>query len=147
MLYVGDYNADSVLDIELLDYDGYDKVYVSQFDVNVYNKVINTLKQKQFNVLEHSNGYFLGKIDAGQGGRMLLSLPAIDGWRIQVDGKRVDPENYRNVLLTIPLSSGLHDIDIRFISPGMGIGLLAGFVSISLFIVVLLRSWQGDVIS
>ena len=135
LLYIADYPADEPISIELNDYDSFGKVFVSQFDKEAYYKIIDKLKRNQMKLSEHRSGKFNGIIDAGTGGNMLLTLPSIEGWKIKVDGKNVDPENYRNALMLIPLSSGLHEISISFIPPGLMCGIIVGSVSMIITLV------------
>ncbi len=137
-LYLGDFKAGEKINIELVDYDDFGEIYVSQFDENVYHKIIDKLKEKQLKLTEHSAGRFKGRIDAGAGGNMILTLPAIDGWKIRVNGKLTDYDNYRGVFVLIPLSSGMNDLEIWFISPGCVCGVILGTVSALVFILLLI---------
>ncbi len=145
MIYLGRYEANTKISIKTFSNIYYEAFHVAYMDEEVYQKVIYKLKQNQLILTEHENGHFLGNIDAGAGGGMLLSLPAIDGWIIRVDGERIEPGNYRNVMLTIPLTGGVHSVDIRFISPGVFVGLIIGVISL-LMIIMALSKRKSEVI-
>ena len=136
VLYIANFPANEHLSIELCDYDSFGKVYVSQFDKAAYNEVIDRLKQNQLRLSEHGSGRFNGIINAGEGGNMLLTLPAIDGWKIKVDGEEVEPDSYRDVLLIVPLTSGIHEIDISFMPPGFIAGIIIGIISIMITLII-----------
>ena len=136
VMWLGTYKAGEEIAVDLYDSENIESVYVDYFSEEGYHSVIEKLKQNQLSITEHSSGHFLGTIDAGLGGNLLLSLPAIEGWRIKVDGKRVDPGSYRDVLLTVPLSAGMHEVDIRYFSPGITMGTIFAVLTVFLSIIV-----------
>ena len=129
-IYLGEYDAGERIDIELKDQDGFGELHVDYLDRYAYDNVIENLKLHQMQIKKHSNGRFIGSIDAGTGGTMLLTLPVMDGWRVKVDGEKIIPGSYRGVLLTVDLSAGEHNIDIYFVSPGLIIGIIVMIISI-----------------
>ena len=134
--YIGKYTVGERIDIELFGNVEYGPAHVVYMDEDVYKRVIDVLGERQLAFSEHANGHFDGTIDAGTGGNMLLTLPAIEGWIVKGDGERIIPNSYRNVFLSIPLSGGIHEMDVTFVSPGILTGCIIGCVSlvIALFI-------------
>jgi len=128
-LYIADFPANENINIELRDSDNYGKVYVSQFDKEAYKRITDKLGQNQLTITNHRSGRFDGIINAGDGGNMLLTLPAIDGWKIKVDGEKLEPDSYREVLLLVPLRPGIHEINIAFMPPGFIVGIIIGSIS------------------
>ena len=70
---------------------------------------------------------------------MFLSLPAIDGWKIRVDGERVSMKSYRDVFILVPMTEGLHEVEIEFVSPGIGMGIIIGTISFVLLCILFFR--------
>ena len=68
----------------------------------------------------------------------------MDGWKIKIDGEKVVPDNYRGVLLTIPVDKGEHEIDIRFVPPGMFIGIMIGLISLLGLVMMVYSSKKCD---
>ena len=128
--YIGKYKDGEKIDIELFGNVEYGSAHVVYMDEDVYERVIDRLDERQLILFEHANGHFEGTIDAGEGGNMLLTLPDIDGWILKVDGEKVHAGNYRDALLIIPLSAGVHEIDIAFVSPGVMAGSIIGCISL-----------------
>ncbi len=137
-LHIGDFQRDTQIEIELNDYDEYGRVYISQFDEKAYNKVISKLKHNQLILQKHDSEGFTGLINADEDGNLFVSLPFIDGWRIEIDGEKIDYGDYRGLFVIVPLSQGKHDISIRFVSPGFYVGLVIGVISLTVYIIVLL---------
>lgn len=136
-IFLGDYKAGEKIDIETLSTVYHGSIHVDYIDEKTYSSVIAVLKQRELELSEHSSGHFKGKIDAGEGGNMILTLPKMDGWKISVDGNSIEYGSYRDVLITLPLTAGVHDIDIRYISPGVYAGLAIGVVSLIITFIML----------
>ncbi len=136
IIYLGRHNSGEQIEIEVLSTVFLGNIHMDYMDDQAYQEVVKQLKKNQLKLTEHSSGHFCGTIDAGNGGYMLLSLPYMDGWIVKVDGNRTSFEDYRNALLKIPLSEGVHDIDIRYVSPGVYLGMIVGGISLALFIIL-----------
>lgn len=130
LIYLGRYGKDENITVVAESTVYFEKVQVAYMDETAYSMVHDRLDDEQLNISYHRNGRFHGTINTKNGGDMLLTLPAINGWKVCVDGKKVDTGNYRGVLLTVPLSSGEHDVDIRFVSPGLVVGALIGLLAL-----------------
>ena len=130
LIYLGRYLAGESIHIEAYGNIYFGEAHLAYMDEDIYRKVIDALDDNMLEITEHSSGHFTGTINAGKGGRMLLTFPVMNGWRIKVDGKMIKPDNYRGVLLTIPVDKGEHEIDIRFVSPGLCIGIMIGVISL-----------------
>ena len=61
----------------------------------------------------------------------------MDGWKIYVDGKATDYDSYNDALILLPLNGGTHDVEIRFLSPGIIAGMIIGILSFILFAVLI----------
>ncbi|MBO4845623.1 MAG: YfhO family protein [Lachnospiraceae bacterium] len=145
MIYLGRYEKGKLIEIETLSNADNGKLHIDYFDENVYRELISELASNQLDVTYHSAGHFCGTIDVEEDGIMLLSLPAIDGWRVKVDGKNADLGEYRNVMLTVNLASGKHDIDIRFVPPGLYFGVFLGGLCLLIFVIFIIRSKENCV--
>ncbi len=112
--------------------------HIAYFNEAVYQEALSMLRDHQWQLTKHENGSFVGTVDAGDGGTFFLTLPYEKGWEVTVDGERRDDlQEYRDVFLTLPLQSGVHEVEIRFVAPGFWIGLIAGLISILLTIMYL----------
>lgn len=137
ILYVEKPSDGEQLEIEFWSSKYKGTMHVAYLDEMVYKDVIDKLGKNQFEIHEHSSGHFCGKIDAGGGGTMLLSLPMMNGWNIKVDGNSIQPDSYREALLKIELPEGQHDVDIRYIPPGFYCGIVVGSLSLAILISVI----------
>jgi len=134
MVYLGNYKAGELIRIDMYSNIEYGRVYVNYMDVDVYQSIVDKLGKNQLILSDHGKGFFNGRIDAGEGGNMLLTLSAIDGWRISIDGKRATNHSYRDALIMIPLTAGVHDVNICFIPPGLQEGLIIEVLTIIMIV-------------
>lgn len=65
---------------------------------------------------------------------LLTTIPFEDGWEAWVDGQKVEQIAYQDALISIPLSSGTHNIELRFTPPGFKVGVVATAVGVVLFV-------------
>jgi uncharacterized membrane protein YfhO len=55
---------------------------------------------------------------------MLTSIPYEKGWKITVDGEKVEPEKVVNALIGIPMSAGEHVVTMKYTPPGWWMGIV-----------------------
>ena len=61
--------------------------------------------------------------------RLLTTIPAEDGWRAYVDGERVDTAVWLDTFLSLAVSAGTHQVELRYTAPGLIPGLALGLAS------------------
>ncbi|MET3556895.1 putative membrane protein YfhO [Streptococcus rupicaprae] len=61
---------------------------------------------------------------------MMTSIAYNPGWQVKVDGKLVETTEAWNSLLSFPISSGEHEIEMIFVTPGLRVGFLLSLMSI-----------------
>ena len=66
-----------------------------------------------------------GKIQVQNAGRLVLSVPADEGWTLYVDGKETEIEPLADALVGVHLEKGRHTIKLCYTTPGVKAG--AGF--------------------
>ena len=67
-----------------------------------------------------------GTIDASKDELLFLSIPYSDGWSATVDGAEVDIICANTAFMGIVLSAGRHSIELRYTTPGLGLGMAIG---------------------
>lgn len=66
-----------------------------------------------------------GKIQVQNAGRLVLSVPADEGWTLYVDGKETEIEPLADALVGVHLEKGSHTLKLCYTTPGVKAG--AGF--------------------
>ncbi|MGN0621874.1 MAG: YfhO family protein [Porcipelethomonas sp.] len=127
-----------------------------QFDNEKYQAAMDKLKTQQWNLTDAGGRHLEGTIEAGENQIMMTSIPYEPGWKIKVDGKRVDNlinevENedgttklvngegetgqiiIADAFVGLRLTPGTHTVEMTYTPPGFIIGifaLIAGIVII-----------------
>ena len=135
MVFLGEHVSGEKLNIEVLSEKYYGIMHVFSFNEEAYHNILNSLSKNQLNITEHSKVRFESTIDAGEGGNMLLT---IYGWKVKVDGHRVEYCDYRDTMIIVPLSGGQHNVEIAFFPPGLIAGLISMLISACLWIMIIL---------
>lgn len=58
-------------------------------------------------------------VNASEDGYLLMSIPYDAGWKVLVDGERVEAKAFSDALMMIPVSSGEHNIRLSYIPEGL----------------------------
>ena len=74
--------------------------------------------------------------------RLLLTIPADEGWTILVDGKKTAPDAAFGALLSVSLTPGQHRIALRYVPPGFAAGTAVTAGTILLLAALFLGRWS-----
>ncbi|MBO4927891.1 MAG: YfhO family protein [Clostridiales bacterium] len=86
--------------------------------------------------LDVKDGHIKLVAHADQDKLLLTTIPFEDGWAAYVDGQKVQLQAYQDAFLSIPVSSGTHNVELKFTPPGFKAGLASCGAGILLFAVV-----------
>ena len=147
IINLGRYQNGETINISLFSNVEHGMIHVVCFDQKAYDDVIESLKENQLYITKHLSGRFVGTIDSGAGGDMLLTLPYMKGWNIKIDGTEALYGAYRDALIKLHIPEGKHEIDISFISPGFYLGLAVGGISWIIYLlnmlIIVRRKYEG----
>lgn len=108
--------------------------YVAAMDEALLQKAMRTLAPGGIRLNGHTHGGIRGEITVGEQERVVTSIPYEAGWRVKVDGKRVEPEVFFGTFLSFPAEAGTHTVSMRFLPPGLIPGVLLQIAGIVLFV-------------
>ncbi|MEE3419714.1 MAG: YfhO family protein [Lachnospiraceae bacterium] len=77
-------------------------------------------------------------VENGRGGLLCTALPFEAGWRVYVDGRRVDPVPVNLGFTGVTLTSGAHTVQYVYHCPGLRTGCLISFAALLLVIMIAL---------
>ena len=89
-------------------------------------------------ILEFSDSHIVGKVTSHEDALLFTSIPADEGWRVYVDGERVEPERVFDYLIGVRLEAGEHTIEMSYTAPGFYAGLaitLASAAAIAAYVI------------
>ena len=67
--------------------------------------------------------------ETDRGRTLATTIPAENGWRAYVDGQRVETGVWLNTFLSVDIPAGTHEVELRYIAPGLAPGLALGLIS------------------
>ena len=115
-------------------------IYVVIMDPDVFEQSMETLKAGGMQVTSFTDSTIKGTIDAGYTGAVFTSIPYDAGWRVKVDGKRVETYAACDAMLAFDLAAGSHTVEFSFVPRGLLPGILLSLIS--LVVLVLLCLWM-----
>ena len=80
--------------------------------------------------LKIENGRISCRVDAREGSKLLLAVPASEGWTARINGQKTQIGAFEACFMEIPLVPGENHITMQYRTPGFGAGILmslAGF--------------------
>ncbi|MCI8293931.1 MAG: YfhO family protein [Hespellia sp.] len=110
--------------------------YFYYLDQNVFEETIAELQKNPFLLDTFEDGYVAGTYEAKKAGNLLLTIPYDEGWRVQVNGTRVEFAKGANALTVLPVEQGMNQIVMKYHVPGQVTGIL-----ISVFSIMVMLFW------
>lgn len=112
---------------------------------SVYKKMIAVLKDNQLVIDEINNGHIKSHIVVKEDGNVLLtSIPYDPGWKVYVDGERIEVLSFKDAFIKLPLDSGNHKIEFRFIPKGFESGLLLSILGIIIAVAINAYAYRNN---
>jgi uncharacterized membrane protein YfhO len=76
-------------------------------------------------------------VEAQAAGNLFFTIPNDEGWAVKVDGKKVPTQTAFDLFMTIPLSAGVHNIELKYTPRGLPAGI---FISLATLLVCAIYS-------
>lgn len=106
----------------------------------VYQQVYDSLAEEQLNVEKYTDTSIEGTIHANEDGIMYTSIPYDTGWKVYVDGKKVETFSVNDSLMYIHLTAGEHTIKMTYMPTGFMPGLIISLLCLAIAVVVYMRA-------
>lgn len=110
---------------------------VYRLNLDMVDKVYETLSQQTMVTEEFSDAYIKGSIEVTEAGRLIFSIPYESGWTVYVDGKETETLGFKEAFLSVYLEEGIHEIELKYMTPGLEMGAIISGVCIGLFILTM----------
>lgn len=107
---------------------------VSGLKIDVLKKAIENTESGFLNA---KNNKAYGTVDGKDGEYLFVSIPYDEGFRVKVNGKKINPEKVFGDFYSIPLSNGVNTIEMHYTPPGFILGIIFTSIGIVLFILFL----------
>ncbi len=124
---------------------------VANFNIRVYRLNLNALEQayaklnEQTLKVDHfSDTRIEGHIRVQTPGNLIISIPKEEGWKIFVDGKETEGGIFMESMIEIPLISGEHKIELRYVTPGLAPGGCISLFCLAVFVGICMVKRKRD---
>lgn len=115
-------------------------VYCNMLNEDLFMQGYNKLSQSTLKCTKSTDTRIEGTIDVKEDGVFYTSISYDKGWKAYVDGEEVEITPICDALVAFKLSSGHHDIKLKYCPAGFPLGLTVTLVSIALYVGIILLS-------
>lgn len=136
---LGNYKAGDKIRVEFT-FDHYriylynDGPFFVQIDEEKLSSVMGSLKEGGYNIEKYSDTRFEGTVSSDSDKVMFTTIPYDEGWKVYVDGKKVDIYKTVDALLAFDISEGEHTVVMKYV-PGVFVaGVCLSIFGIALFV-------------
>lgn len=107
-------------------------------DVEVLAQVFEVLNRQHLEDVTYDHTHIQGHLSLAEPGRLVLSIPYEEGWKVTVNGVETEPKMLGACLTALDLEAGEYDIAMEFIPKGFKEGILLSGISILVFAGIML---------
>lgn len=112
--------------------------FVYKLNLDVVDTAYQTLSQQTMITEELTDTYVKGTIDVTESGRLVLAITDESGWKLFVDGVETPMQDFKETFISVHLEEGRHTIELKYMSPGLGLGAGITGVCVGLFVLTML---------
>jgi uncharacterized membrane protein YfhO len=109
---------------------------IYRMDEEVLSEALSVLSKQHLENVEWESDSLSGDLSLESPGRLILSIPYEDGWRVTINGEEVQGESFGGCLMAFDLEAGDYRIEMHYVPKGLYAGALISIVSILLFAVL-----------
>lgn len=110
--------------------------YKSEDFKRILDEAYDACMQDVFEISNITSNHISGKIDVIEDKLLFFSIPFDSGWKIKVDGIKVDPECVNLGFIGIPLRPGVHKIELHYMLPGMRLGIIISIFFCGVWLII-----------
>lgn len=114
------------------------EVDIFLMEEEVLQESLAVLSEQHMENVRWGSDRLSGEITMKQAGRLILSIPYEEGWRVLINGKEAEGRLFGGCLMAFDLKPGEYEIEMRYVPAGTGAGIVVSIVSITVFAVVML---------
>ena len=94
---------------------------------DVLKQVLETLSRQQLEWVEYDSRNISAELSLKEAGRLILSVPYEDGWRVWINGREAEPALFGGAFMAFDLEAGEYSISLHYTPEGVWAG---GFLTI-----------------
>ena len=106
-------------------------------DLKVLDQALDILSDQHLEQVRYDSRQVSGKLILSEEGRLILSIPGEDGWKVLINGEKAEPVLFGGALMAFDLQPGEYEIEMRYTPEGAVAGVWISVVSISVFMTLM----------
>ena len=122
----------------------FDELKVVEQSFDNYKKNIRNLKQDVLSDVIIKDNEINGKIELEQKKLLCLNIPYNNGWKIYIDGKGSSLQKVNYMNSGVFLEPGTHEIQLKYCTPGLQIGILITGVGIIILFGIVMLNYRKE---
>lgn len=146
VLYLGYLEGGSSMLLQNGDEDDQSKsmnMEIYRIDEDVLRETLAVLSQNHLEQVVYDSTHIAGSLYLEQEGRLILSVPYEKGWRVTLNGERVEPELFGGTLMAFDLQPGTYELQMRYTPYGKHVGMAVSAGSICCLAALLWLKGRG----
>lgn len=97
---------------------------------NAFIADVGRRRKEKFEIKDFQEDHIYGNITLEKDGMVFFGIPYDKGWRVRVNGKRVEPEKINIGFMGIQLKQGFHNIELKYVPPYFYAGIIVSIISL-----------------
>ena len=125
MIAACDVTKGDIIDVKLSCKDGEDgrmTIRAAILDDELFRRGWEVLNTSTLQITEFDTTRIVGIVDADREGLLYTSIPQDGGWYAYVDGEEVEPRLVGDVMVSVPLTEGIHEVEFVYHNSAFAIG-------------------------
>ena len=114
-----------------------DYPYFVQVNESSLKEATDTLKEGGISISKHSDTKLVGTLTSKDNQTVLTTIPYDNGWKIYVDGERVETYKSIETFIGFDVAEGQHEIVMKYRPTILYVGVCTSLLGIALFIVLI----------
>lgn len=108
--------------------------YTYRLNLDAVDEAYEALNRQTMVTEILTDTYIKGQIDVTEAGRLVLAVTDESGWTLYVDGAETPMQDFKETFISVHLEEGLHTIELKYQTPGLGIGAGITGICVGLFV-------------
>lgn len=108
---------------------------------DVLEQALEVLSRQQLEWVEYDSRNINAGLSLKEAGRLILSVPYEDGWRVRINGREVEPALFGGTLMAFDLEAGEYSISLHYTPEGTWAGVCLTVLSVCVFGALAIRGY------
>lgn len=111
---------------------------IYRMNAEVLREALDLLSAEHLENVTWSSDRIAGDLTLPEAGRLILSVPYEEGWRIRINGEEAEGVLFGGCLMAFDLEPGEYHLEMTYVPAGAEAGILVSAVSVAVFAAVML---------